>query len=67
MISQRPANPLSTFEQVLGWTVSLLVISFCLWALCRDFGERQYSQGYRDATLGLDYQPFTSRHNPNQN
>lgn len=60
-------KPLSTFEQVLGWTVSLLVIAFCLWALCRDFGERQYAQGYQDATLGLDYQPFISRHNPNQN
>lgn len=57
-------KPLSTFEQVLGWTASLLVISFCLWALCRDFGERQYARGYQDAQQGLDYQPFITRHRP---
>ncbi len=57
-------KPLSTAEQVVGWTTSLLVIFFCLWALCRDFGERKYAQGYQDAQHGLDYQPFITRHNP---
>ena len=60
-------KPLSTFEQVLGWTVSLLVIFFCLWALVRDFGERQYSNGYQDGSLRRSYQPFITRHEPTWN
>lgn len=57
-------RPLTTFDQVLGWTVGLLLISFCLWALCRDFGERQYARGFHDAQQGFDYQPFLTRHKP---
>jgi hypothetical protein len=55
-------KPLSTVENVLGWTISLLVISFCLWALARDYGERRYTEGYRDASLRVEYQPFSSRY-----
>ncbi len=52
-------KPLSNTEQIVGWTVSLVVIFLCLWAFVCDYGNTQYTQGWLDAQKGTPSRPLS--------
>lgn len=51
-------RPLSNTEQIVGWTLSLVVITVCCWALVCDYGDKQYTRGWMDAQKGTPSKPL---------